>query len=198
MEGNKTLMGDDPPNEDALWDNVQLTSELLSALAQLIPELHPEIECEPAVSSAFSSVSPIPVNSTNTSFDQSSELDEFIFLIPGQSRWYECQICQRAGQKKRFEQGDTLSTHIRGGQHQRELLRRRSVPTDKFALPPEIVRISDNDFTCEVCNCGTISGVESAQAHVRGVKHVKALGRRAPSVQNQFSTSFSTSSSSFC
>jgi hypothetical protein len=94
--------------------------------------------------------------------------------------WFECHLCSRAGQRKRFELGDTLQTHINGGQHQRELFRRTNSGQSIEAvyetpLPTEIQKINDNDYKCTVCLCGTISGRESAVAHVRGVKHIKAV-----------------------
>ena len=101
--------------------------------------------------------------------------DNHIYAVVEEPGWRECHLCSRAGQRKRFELGDTLWTHLRGGQHQRELLR-MSQP-EGVPLPREIRRISDNEFTCAVCRCGTISGHESAKAHVRGVKHVKALNK---------------------
>ncbi|TEB20582.1 hypothetical protein C9890_0046 [Perkinsus sp. BL_2016] len=111
--------------------------------------------------------------------------ENYIFAVVDYPGWWECHLCSRAGLRKRFELGDTLWTHLRGGQHQRELLRRRQ--SDEFRLPNEIKKISDNDFMCTACHCGTISGFESAKAHVRGVKHVKAMIKfrnlTAPTVQ---------------
>lgn len=102
-----------------------------------------------------------------------------IVEIEGAAGWYECAICWCAGQRKRFEWGDTLLSHVRGGQHQRQLLRRTADPLD-HRLPPEVSQMSENEYVCKVCRCGVISGFESARAHVRGVKHVKALGRVRP------------------